>query len=796
MAKKPTVSIFVALRDQGAIEGLKTLTNRFQAFSKDAAPALYVVKNAAAAVTVAIGLASSAFTAATAQAMSFERALLEVKTIADESVMPMSKVRGIAMDMASAYGTKPQENAKALYEIISAGVTDSAQAMEVLHASQKLAIGGLTDTKTAVDGLTSILNAFAAQGVKAGDVVDSMFIAIRDGKTTAAELSHAIGMLAPVASAAGLSVQEMLGAVAAMTQQGVKTSTAVDYIRSALSNILKPTKEAKDAAQELGVAFGAPALASKGLANFLQDVVVKSGATREQIGKLFGSIEAMNAVFALTSNSGTRFAELLANQEQRAGAAGRAVDTMTQALAFQVDKYEALKDAAITSFGAAVTSSDAARNAIVAINDSLETTTTALASDRWKVMVDESLGALVQTGGKAASIMAQVGLRMGQLWNTPFDMSRESLTDYPVFQALDELGSRLQAVRSSADRLFNADFNDAALTEMGYGVSSAEGAPGAGFGYQSRFAPSGLVDRRRPVSSTASAAAKKETDAARRRREAQEAQDAAGMSATPTDVGQIEIKIAYANLQHLGVLERRRASADEEWNRQRIERFRKGRRELEDAQREADKERVDTANAWIGTFKNLGVRSVEAVRDNFTDFFVAMGQSIGAGGASVEELFGKFIGNTLTQIGTMLVSLGTAAIAANLLSVIPILEPLTGAPGMGVAAGLGAIAVGTGLIAAGSAIGAASAGPSLPSASGGGGGGGGIGSGRASGAYGFDGGFDSLSRLGGRGPTESTFVINFNGGIFGGNSRQVARELRDMLRDGESLVPRRRLGGA
>lgn len=793
MAKKPTVSIFVALRDQGAIEGLKALTDKFQRFSKDTAPALYVVKNATAAVAAAVSLATTAFTAATAQAMSFERALLEVKTIADESVLPMSKVRGIAMDMASAYGTKPQENAKALYEIISAGVTDSAQAMEVLHASQKLAIGGLTDTKTAVDGLTSILNAFSAQGVKAGDVVDSMFIAIRDGKTTAAELSHAIGMLAPVASAAGLSVQEMLGAVAAMTQQGVKTSTAVDYIRSALSNILKPTKEAKDAAQELGVAFGAPALASKGLATFLQDVVVKSGATREQIGKLFGSIEAMNAVFALTNAGGERFAELLVNQEHRAGAAGRAVDTMTQALAFQVDRYEALKEAATISFGEAVTKGDSARNTIIAINDALEETAEALSGDKWRLIVDESIGALVHAGGDAVGVLAQIGFAIKGTIDHEF-FNPKKIEDYPALAAMKDLSERLRSVRTSADRIFNANFNDAALSEMGYSVSSAEGAPGAGFGFESRFAPSGLVDRRRPVSAVAAAAAKtKETAAARKRRELDEQQDAAGLSDTPTDVGQLQIKIAYANLEHLGVLERRRASADEEWNRQRVERFRRGRRELEDAQREADRERVDTANAWIGTFKELGVRAVSAVAENFTNFFVEMGQSIGTGGASVEEIFGKFIGGTLTQIGTMLVSLGTAAIAANLLSVIPILAPLVGPPTIGVAAGLGAIAVGTGLIAAGSAIGAASAGPSLPSTGSGGGGGGG--SGRASGSYGFDRGFDSLSQLGARGDTSSTFVINFNGGIFGGNSRQVARELRDLLRDGESLMPRRRLGG-
>lgn len=791
MAKKPTVSIYVTLRDQPALEALKVLSQRFTKFSAEVAPAIYVVKNGVAALTAVIGLAATALTAATAEAVSFDRSLRAVRTIADESVMPMGKVRDISYEMAALYGTKVTENTKALYEILSAGVTDSAQALEVMHASQQLAIGGLTDTKTAVNGLTSVLNAFSAQGVKSKDVVDSMFVAIRDGKNTAEELSHSIGMLAPTAAAAGLTIEEMFAAMASLTQAGIPTSTALEYIRSALTNVLKPSKQAAGVAKELGVEFNAQALAAKGLSKFLEEVVIKSGATREQTARLFGDIGGLNAVFKLTGDGGAKLNELLENQAQRMGAARRATDIMSESLGHQIDRYEALKNAAVVSFGEAVTAGSSARGAITSINSALEQVTDTLQSEAWKRGIDDGIGGLVHVGGQALGVLANIGLGLKQLWNN--DTSGKGWDNYPALKQLHELSEQLKVVRSASDALANADFNGPALAEMGL---DADLGLGAGFGYEPRFGSAGLGSKPRPGLGNAGegpvtkAKKTKESEAARRRREAQETQDAMGLDPTETNVAAIELKIAYQNLEHLAGVEKRKAAAEDEWQRARVERFRRGRRELEVAERQAETDRANAANQWIVDLQELGVGAVRAVADNFGTFFQEMGKSIGTGTLDIGALFGQFVGNTLVQLGMMVSGLGATAIAANLLSVIPFLQPLVGAPTVGAAAGAAALLAGGALIAAGTAIGAATA-PAQISAPGAGGG---RSQTRAptSPASGIDGGFDSLSGLGRGGPVSNVFQVNFNGGIYGGDTRQVARDLRALLQNGESLIPRRR----
>lgn len=285
-----------------------------------------LVKTAAAGFGLA-KITDTLFAANTAS-REFGKGIAEVGTLMrDTSGLQYysDSVRQLAED----YGQAATVQTKALYSIVSAG-QEGAKAIDALNTANQLAIGGVTDVSTAADGLTSVLNAYAGKVKNAADVSDTLFVGVKNGKTTIAELSSNLGQVAGIASTVGVEFTELVSAISALTLGGVETSVATTQVRAALAGILKPTQEARDMAASLGIEFNVAALRSKGLAGFLEEVRTKTRGNEEALGRLFGSIEGVSAVMALTGTQAENFSKILDQQGQRAGATAAAYDQMAK----------------------------------------------------------------------------------------------------------------------------------------------------------------------------------------------------------------------------------------------------------------------------------------------------------------------------------------------------------------------------------------------------------------------------------------------------------------------------------
>ncbi len=288
------------------------------------------------------------------ESSTFATALAEVSTLLDDT----SQLDGLRREverLSLEFGGDVTTNAKALYQIISAGASDAAQATELLTASNKLAIGGVTDVATAADGLTSIINAYGAAAGGANNVSDAMFTAMKAGKTTIGELSASIGQVAPMAAQAGVGIEELLGSVAALTKGGVATTEAMTQVRAILTAVVKPSSQAAKMAKELGLEFNTTAVRSKGLASWLQEVKDKTGGNEEVMSQLFGRVEALNAVFALTGNAANDFANILESMGDKAGSTEEAVGKMMDTPAVRAARFEQALSSVHRSLGDAVT---------------------------------------------------------------------------------------------------------------------------------------------------------------------------------------------------------------------------------------------------------------------------------------------------------------------------------------------------------------------------------------------------------------------------------------------------------
>lgn len=284
----------------------------------------------------------------------FQTALAEVSTLLDDTSQ-MDALRKSVEQLSLEFGGDVVTNSKALYQIISAGTSDAAAATELLTQANKLAVGGVTDVATAADGLTSILNAYGDRAGSAEQVSDALFTAMKGGKTTIGELSGSIGKVAPIAAQAGAGLEELLAGVSALTKGGVETSQAMTQMQGILAAVVKPTKQAADLAEELGIQFNTAALRSQGLAGWLEHVREKTGGNEEAMAQLFGRVEALSGVFALTGSAAESFSDILAEMEGRAGATDEAVGKMLDTPAARAARFEQAMASVQRALGDAVT---------------------------------------------------------------------------------------------------------------------------------------------------------------------------------------------------------------------------------------------------------------------------------------------------------------------------------------------------------------------------------------------------------------------------------------------------------
>jgi TP901 family phage tail tape measure protein len=337
----------------------------------------------------------------------FSKRMAEVSTLLDDT-SNIDQLGESVRALTREFGGDAGAQASALYQIISAGATDAAQATEVLTTANKLAVGGVTDVKTAADGLTNILNAYGTAAGTSTQVSDALFVAMKAGKTTVGELSSSIGQVAPIAAQSGVKLEELLAATAALTKGGTSTSQSMTQLRAIITAVVKPTGDAAAVAQELGLKFDAQALKAKGLAGFLEDVRLKTGGNTETMAKLFGSVEALGGAIALTGNQAGSFGQILDGMAERAGATDTAFAKLADSPAQSAARFSAaLRDVqlslgqAVTSFEPLLRATTSALNAFNELPGPIKTTT---------VGIGAAAVALPALGIALGSITKAVGL--------------------------------------------------------------------------------------------------------------------------------------------------------------------------------------------------------------------------------------------------------------------------------------------------------------------------------------------------------------------------------------------------
>jgi TP901 family phage tail tape measure protein len=305
-----------------------------------------MVGAAVGAAAIGIGIAG------TMAFVDFERSMNEVFTLVPgTSQDAMDAMTNNVKKFSKEFGVLPEKIVPALYQALSAGVPQD-NVFAFLETAQKAAKGGVTDLTTAVNGISSVVNAYGADTINATQASDLMFTAVKMGKTTFEEMSNALYNVTPTTAALGVKFADVTAAMSAMTAQGIPTNVATTQLRQLFVELSKEGTKTSDVFEKIsGKSFKQFVAEGGNTQQALLLLEQYAGKSKIGINDLFGSVEAGSAALALTGKGTDTFSKNLDAMNNSAGATDGAFQQMNKGLGPLIDKFKAWAAVLIIEIG-------------------------------------------------------------------------------------------------------------------------------------------------------------------------------------------------------------------------------------------------------------------------------------------------------------------------------------------------------------------------------------------------------------------------------------------------------------
>ena len=275
----------------------------------------------------------SAFTGGTA----FESAMAKVGTIADTAKVPLESLSSQVLQVSGDMHIGANEISEAAYQAISAG-QDTGNAVAFAGQASMLATAGFTSTTSAVDILTTALNAYGKGADEAGHVSDVLLTTQNLGKTSVDELAGSMGRVIPLAAAYNVSLENLSSGLAIMTANGIATAEASTYTKSMLNELGDTgSTVGKILQQQTGRSFAELNADGKSLGDVLQVLYDSVGGNATKFAGLWSSVEAGTGALSLASSGADKFNGVLQQMQADSGLTQTAYDTMTNTMAYKLD---------------------------------------------------------------------------------------------------------------------------------------------------------------------------------------------------------------------------------------------------------------------------------------------------------------------------------------------------------------------------------------------------------------------------------------------------------------------------
>jgi TP901 family phage tail tape measure protein len=261
-------------------------------------------------------------------AAQFETSTAMVATIADTSQKSLSSISKEVRTYSNETGEAASDMAEATYQAISASV-NTADAAAFAGTATKLAVGGFTSATTAVDVLTTAINAYGLAASDATQLSDYLITTQNLGKTSVDQLAQSVGKVIPLASAYNVQMDNLSSAYAVLTANGIATAESGTYLKSMLNELGDTSSGVSEVLlSSTGKTFAQ--LMEQGYS--LGDVMAMLGNAVDgdstAFNALWNSTEAGIGALSLFNAGADKYNSVLESMRTSAGATEKAYSTM------------------------------------------------------------------------------------------------------------------------------------------------------------------------------------------------------------------------------------------------------------------------------------------------------------------------------------------------------------------------------------------------------------------------------------------------------------------------------------
>ena len=281
---------------------------------------------------------ASTFNNLTDESVQFDEAMSAANTMAGKSGDDFDYLKDRVAELSKTIPIARDALANGLYQVVSNGVPEDNW-ISYLEQSAKASVGGIADLGETVKVTSTIIKNYGLSWDAAGDIQDKIQLTAKNGVTSFEQLAQALPRVTSQAATLGVSVDELMATFSTLTGVSGNTAEVSTQLAAIFTALIKPSSEAIEMAQQMGIQFDAAAIkASGGMSNFIaqldRDVksyAQSSGMLEQEIyGRLFGSAESLRALTPLTTQLADKFQENVSAMSNSVGTISDSFDTMVE----------------------------------------------------------------------------------------------------------------------------------------------------------------------------------------------------------------------------------------------------------------------------------------------------------------------------------------------------------------------------------------------------------------------------------------------------------------------------------
>jgi phage-related protein len=208
-------------------------------------------------------------------ASDFETETNVLVTAAGEVPAALGKVRDGILSISSSTGTSWKQVTDGMYQAEKAGFSFAKGGLDVVRAAAQGAREEGAPLNDVVNAMTTVMKNYNIPASKSVQVMNAMKTGAGEAKTTFALFSSSLSTVLPIAYATHISLGDIVGSLATMTQRGETAQHGAQLLAGAIGRLQKPNATTISTLNQLGLSSQKVSqdMGTKGLSGVMNEIV-------------------------------------------------------------------------------------------------------------------------------------------------------------------------------------------------------------------------------------------------------------------------------------------------------------------------------------------------------------------------------------------------------------------------------------------------------------------------------------------------------------------------------------------